>query len=308
VAALVKPVIVQDSDHRRDDGEGHEVGRWSMQGLLAPFLPSLAGTAIQEISISKLEETLKPVVNQIIVSAGAIKKTLQNIDLEEFQDRLESKLIRVFEQLQNEFSEPLPEDKTERYKRQEIMITQAFEKIEDAVVDVCSSHWKIPEDTVRADFDKIKPHLNHALLIVANFANNHPDLVVFLCSSVIMAIIPESFILRPILRLFGFSRMGPVKGSIAARAQSFFYGPKVPKGSLFAWLQRAGAKMGDAILKFFFLAFHVGRDKAGTIRAERRSFVLLLFVFQSLFVHCQCSVFLVTPVAINNLLKIDPDL
>lgn len=31
-------------------------------------------------------------------------------------------------------------------------------------------------------------------------------------------------------------------GFISARAQSFFYGAKVPKGSLFAWLQSAGMK------------------------------------------------------------------
>jgi hypothetical protein len=45
------------------------------------------------------------------------------------------------------------------------MITQAVKKIEDAVVDVCRT-WKISEDTVRADFDTVKPHLIHALLIV----------------------------------------------------------------------------------------------------------------------------------------------
>lgn len=44
------------------------------------------------------------------------------------------------------------------------MITQAVEKIENAAVDVCSN-WEISEDTVRADFDEVKPHLNHALLI-----------------------------------------------------------------------------------------------------------------------------------------------
>ena len=40
-------------------------------------------------------------------------------------------------------------------------------------------------------------------------------------------------------------------GSIAARAQSFFYGAKVPKGSLFAWLQSAGMKT-VVILRFFW--------------------------------------------------------
>ena len=94
-------------------------------------------------------------------------KTLQNIDSKEFQDRLEVALSKAFKELQNEFSEPLPEDKTERYKQQGpgIMITQFIEKIGDVIVDVCRI-WKIPEDTVRADFDTIKPHLNRALLIV----------------------------------------------------------------------------------------------------------------------------------------------
>ena len=139
------------------------------QRILSTILPqlSLAGAAVQEIQKAKIEneEKLKAAVNRIVDSAGAIIKTLQNIDPKEFQDRLESELSRVKQELQNEFSEPLPEDKTERYKRQETIITQAIEKIEDAIVNVCSN-WKIPEDTVRADFGKVKPHLTHSLLII----------------------------------------------------------------------------------------------------------------------------------------------
>jgi len=170
--------------------------------------------------------------NKIVTSAGAIVKSLQNIDLEEFRDRLEVALSRVFKDLQNEFSEPLPGDKTVRYKRQETMIIQAFEKIEDAVVDICRT-WEIPEDTVRADFDEVKPHLIHTLLIVANLVNNHPVLVSLLGSVIIGRIIPKRFILWPILRFFGFS---PVRDPIAALAQSFFFGAKVRKGGLFALL------------------------------------------------------------------------
>jgi SOS response regulatory protein OraA/RecX len=105
---------------------------------------------------------LKADINRTITNAGAIVKTLKKIDS---QDQLEVALSRVFKDLQNEFSEPLLEDKTERYKQQETLITRAFEKIEDAIVDVCRT-WEIPEDTVRADFDKVKPHLIHAPLIV----------------------------------------------------------------------------------------------------------------------------------------------
>ena len=117
------------------------------------------------ISIPKIEEGLKADIIRIITSAGGIVESLQDIDPKEFQDRLEVALSGAFNELQNEFSEPLPGNKTERYKRQETMVTQAFEKVVDAVVDVCRS-WEIPEDTVRADFDKIKPHLIRTLLII----------------------------------------------------------------------------------------------------------------------------------------------
>ena len=48
---------------------------------------------------------------------------------------------------------------------EKVLLTWAFEKIEDAIVNVYRT-WEIPEDTVRTDFDKIKPHLIHTLLIV----------------------------------------------------------------------------------------------------------------------------------------------
>jgi len=130
-----------------------EVELWSSSLYQSTFnLPP--GTAIQDISISKIVEEFKAAVERFITSAGPIVKTLQNIGPKELQDQLEV----AFNELQNEFAEPLPEDKSERYKWQETMITQALEKIEDAIVDVCRT-WKIPEDSVRADFGKTKPHL-----------------------------------------------------------------------------------------------------------------------------------------------------
>jgi len=79
------------------------------------------------------------------------------------------------------------------------------------------------------------------MLIVANLINNHPK-AFSLFSSAIISMIPESFILRPILKFFGFGIRGPAKGSIAAAAQRFFFGANVPKGSWFAWLQKGEMK------------------------------------------------------------------
>jgi len=57
-----------------------------------------------------------------------------------------------------------------------------------------------------------------------------------------MMIIPERFILSSILRLLGFGPLGPVKDSVAASGQRFFFGAVVTEGSWFAMLQRAGMK------------------------------------------------------------------
>lgn len=45
--------------------------------------------------------------------------------------------------------------------------------------------------------------------------------------------------LAPVLGYFGFSSIGPVAGSIAAGAQSVFWGGAVPAGGLFAGAQSA---------------------------------------------------------------------
>ena len=75
--------------------------------------------------------------------------------------------------------------------------------------------------------------------------------------SVAVLAIPESWILRPFVRMFGFGTGGPVKGTLkrqnhtfetqvdavgsaAAWMQRYFFGAEVPSGSWFAWLQAAG--------------------------------------------------------------------
>ena len=90
---------------------------------------------------------------------------LQHVDLQEFQKQLQVKLAPAFEQLKQEFSEPLSEDQTERYQQQKIRIARALDMIEDAFVSACGI-LEIPEVDVRTKFDDIKPHVNHGLLIV----------------------------------------------------------------------------------------------------------------------------------------------
>ncbi|OSX55995.1 hypothetical protein POSPLADRAFT_1063127 [Postia placenta MAD-698-R-SB12] len=62
-------------------------------------------------------------------------------------------------------------------------------------------------------------------------------------------LIPEEWILDPLIQLFGIGPSGPEKGSIAAWAQRTFFGAEVKAGSWFSLLQSAGMKPGAPATK-----------------------------------------------------------
>jgi len=202
----------------------------------------LHDAATQIPSVSEKINEFKDTLSRIVVNAEGMGTILQDVDLEEFQKRFELQLSSSWEALNQEFSEPLPDNQTERYQQQAIVISAALEMIEDSLVEVCQ-FWKIPEADVRTKFDDIKPHLNHGLLVIANLVNNHPVLFEILLITLVLEILPESFILQLIVRFFGFGLLGPVKGSLAASAQRLFFGAVVKEGSWFSVLQRLGMKI-----------------------------------------------------------------
>ena len=112
----------------------------------------------------KIKE-LKEAMDHIVTNTEALATVLQHVDLQEFQNQFEVERVRVFEQLKEEFSEPLPEDQTERYQQQKIRIARALDMIEDGLVVACHV-FEIPEVDVRTKFNEIKPHILHFLLII----------------------------------------------------------------------------------------------------------------------------------------------
>ncbi|KAF8809013.1 hypothetical protein BYT27DRAFT_7163324 [Phlegmacium glaucopus] len=190
----------------------------------------------------KIKE-IKEIMNRVVTSAEGMETILKDVDLKEFQKLFEVKLSHAFEKLKKDFSEPLPEDQTERYRQQAATISQVLDTTEDTLVAVCAL-WNIPEADVRTKFADIKSHMNHALLIIVNLVlNEHPVLFTTLAVSAVILVIPKSFFLRPIFGLLGFGPLGPVKGTFATSSQRFFFGAAVVKGSWFSTLQRVGMKM-----------------------------------------------------------------
>ena len=150
------------------------------------------------------------------------------IDLEEFSKKFTVELGTIMEELKEEFSEPLPGERTPRQEQRDMRITHTLLKVEDVVVRVSAS-WGVSETDSRAHFQKAQPSVKSVLVISGEpilthhrlcthvlypgkLIDEHPILIETIIFAGAAMIIPEGWILRPILSMFGFGPKGPVKG------------------------------------------------------------------------------------------------
>lgn len=210
---------------------------------------NLTASALQFPSVADRIAEFKVSVQDLVKNAEALRptqgalvaRTNTNINYDEFFQRFSGKIDTILEDLKAEFSERLPEDRSERYKAREVAVDRALEKLENAFVEVYG-HWHVPEAEAREKFSHVKPQIRRVVLLVGDLADRHPVLVEVLLVTAAIMIIPEGIILRPLLRVFGFGPGGVVKGSGAAWAQRFFFREAIAEGSWFASLQAAGMK------------------------------------------------------------------
>ncbi|KAF8958345.1 hypothetical protein BDZ97DRAFT_1842278 [Flammula alnicola] len=178
--------------------------------------------------IQEFKETMHRLVDSAEGLHTSLKSMLDNdragAGFEGFTQLLSVEIDAVIEELRSEFSEPLPEDQTERYKKRKAVVSFTLDKIEDAFVKG-SSILAIPEADARDKFSDVKRHICEVVLIAA------------------------PVFLRPllVLRVFGFGPLGPVKGSSAAWAQRFFFKATIKQGNWFSRLQSAGMRLGKKL-------------------------------------------------------------
>jgi len=134
---------------------------------------NLAASAVQFPSVADKIAELKASVQDLVKSAEAlahpqgslVARTDIKIDFDEFRRRLSDKIDIILEELKTEFSEPLPEDRSEGYKKREEVVDRALEKLEGALVEVYG-HWHVPEAEARERFSQVKPQIRRVVLLV----------------------------------------------------------------------------------------------------------------------------------------------
>jgi len=193
-------------------------------------------------------DCFKQSMNHVVSNTGELRREIERkarargMTLHNISEMLSNELAVVIEELKNEFPPP---DHAEHHEDRVKIISRALVKVEDAVVRV-SKAVGVPEAKVRSCFGDIEIHLRDVLVVTGDLAEQHPIILETLAFSVAILVLPESALLKPIIRIFGIGPAGPIKGSPATWAQRRFFGGVIPKGSWFSRLQSAAMKAGPS--------------------------------------------------------------
>ncbi|KAI0026854.1 hypothetical protein K488DRAFT_91768 [Vararia minispora EC-137] len=176
----------------------------------------------------------------VVIAARHLSMHVAQGEQQAVHDELARALEDTLEEMRAAF--PPPEDAPGHEARREA-VRRALALAAEKIVEVLRGRIGVDEETLRRDVRAVCAALEPMIVTAGDLVEQHPVLAetfIIVGAALLGALIPEWFILRPLIRVFGFGPLGPVKGSPAAWAQRYFWGAAVAEGSWFAALQRAG--------------------------------------------------------------------
>ncbi|CAK5275417.1 unnamed protein product [Mycena citricolor] len=143
------------------------------------------------------------------------------------------------EELQKLFPPP---EKAQGHAERVASLTAILDKVGQVIVGVLVQHG-VDEDETREKWVQFESVVLDVFVLMGDLAEQHPIISSMILSVVMYEIagIPQgagALFARSLLHLFGLGPAGPTKNSLAAWAQSLFFGPAISKGSWFAKLQK----------------------------------------------------------------------
>lgn len=207
-----------------------------VQKYTIELIQNAAGSnATVAIKLAEFKDTMTELVSSVKVLREAVQDAGANPH--DISEKLSIALETVLEELKSEFPAP---DNAPHHDERVVIISRALAKTTDSLVHVLS--FAIPEADIKEHSEVIEQHVKALLVLAGDLIEQHPVLFKTLLFSGAILCIPEIWLLRPFLSLFGFGPSGPVKGSVAAWAQRRFWGATVAESSWFAYLQSAAMK------------------------------------------------------------------
>ncbi|KAG6375254.1 hypothetical protein JVT61DRAFT_3470 [Boletus reticuloceps] len=196
-----------------------------------------AAAYFKSTKFTDIGSTMNHIVNTTATFRDDIKGALdaRNITLDAFTKELEGVFMAIVNDLEQI---PHPDKAPGRAERAD-MVERVLDNTTEALVKLATCYG-IEEEVVTTYLTALKPQVQALIVIIGDINEQHPKLFPALTFSVAVLLIPESWMLKPFLSVFGFGPAGPVEGSVAAWLQRRFWGAAVEAGSWFSWLQAAG--------------------------------------------------------------------
>ncbi|KAF9224495.1 hypothetical protein BS17DRAFT_703131, partial [Gyrodon lividus] len=197
-----------------------------------------AGNMHSFAQFRQIESTVNNLVYRANTLYEEINRALEGrqITMEMFRKELEVVLAKVVEELKKEFPQP---DRAPTHDERVPMVSHTLDKIEAGLLNLFREH-AIDEALLSEYLGDIRPHLLTLVVTIGDLAELHPKLFNMLIFSVTSLLIPQEWVLQPLLGIFGFGSKGPIQGesgTAAASMQKLFFGATVPAGSWFSYLQ-----------------------------------------------------------------------
>ncbi|KAF9793453.1 hypothetical protein BJ322DRAFT_1034738 [Thelephora terrestris] len=199
-----------------------------------------------EFNVTGRMDDLKSTLHSILATSSEIRGhmselTQQGLPLNRISDELGVMFGDILAHIGKTF--PLSDQAPSQTERLEMVII-VLEKAKQGFLDLAHKYdmSEAGLESVRESFSLLMPHIEHLVVITGDLIEENPVLFSTLICSVTGILVPEAWILRPLLSVMGYGLYGPVKGTPAAWAQFQFWGAAVKKGSWFAILQKAGMK------------------------------------------------------------------
>ncbi|KAI9460435.1 hypothetical protein HD554DRAFT_1587094 [Boletus coccyginus] len=180
-------------------------------------------------------------MNHIVSTTATFRDNIQGtLDAHHIAfDTLTEDVEGIFMRIANDLEKIPPQDKAPDHAERAEMVDRILDDAARELIKL-TTRYGIEEEVVTTYLAALKPKVQALMAAVGDINERYPRLLPFLIFSVMVLLVPQWWILKPFLSLFGFGLAGPVKASAAAWMQSYFFGATVGAGSWFSWLQAAG--------------------------------------------------------------------
>ncbi|OAX43620.1 hypothetical protein K503DRAFT_765709 [Rhizopogon vinicolor AM-OR11-026] len=207
-----------------------ELGPILTDGLFRHAMELYPSDKITEFKASVVNvTTTATTLHQVVLEAAE----QHGIPLDTMKGELGDICNSMFEELKEQFPPP---DEAPSHENRMVMISTALDRIEGGFLQFAINHG-VSEEPLKSHSGSLKLHAQSIVVTIGDLVERHPDLAITLLVAAITMLLPELWLLRQVLRMFGFGPRGPIKGGVAAWLQRWLFGPAVPKGGWFATLQ-----------------------------------------------------------------------